>query len=151
MGVFIGYIFKYDLLVSFRFEHPELLPEACGTPDFPVLLPTAAANPADAVASPGTPGGSANELVLARPLPLISLGEGQGCFFTVLSQAISYEGHPTAKNRGKDTEIYCSSCRRLSGQIDVARHLETGCSQCHLGDEVRGGNCLDLIPKPSQM
>jgi len=71
-----------DLLASLRFEHPdELLPEACGTPDFPVLLPTAAADPVDAAASPGTPGGSANELVLGRPLPLISLCRVQGWFF----------------------------------------------------------------------
>lgn len=70
---------KYNLLASLRFEHPdELLPEACVTPDFPVLLPTAAADPADAAAVPDTPGGSANELVLGRPLPLISLYRGQG-------------------------------------------------------------------------
>lgn len=79
-----------DLLASLRFEHPdELLPEACGTPDFPVLLPTAAADPVDAAAAPGTPGGSANELVLGRPLPLISLCRAQGCVFTVFSQATS--------------------------------------------------------------
>lgn len=66
-------------LASFRLEHPdELLPEACVTPDFPVLLPTATADPADAAAVPDTPGGSANELVLGRPLPLISLCRGQG-------------------------------------------------------------------------
>ena len=46
-----------------------------------MLLPTAAADPAaDAAeaAAPGTPGGSANELVLGRPLPLISLRRAQG-------------------------------------------------------------------------
>lgn len=76
-------------LASLRFEHPdELLPEACGTPDFPVLLPTAAADPVDEAAAPGTPGGSANELVLGRPLPLISLCKGQGSFsFTVFLQS----------------------------------------------------------------
>lgn len=72
---------EYNLLGSLRFEHPdELLPEACGTPDFPVLLPTAAADPADVAVVPCTPGGSANELVLGRPLPLISLCRDQGCF-----------------------------------------------------------------------
>lgn len=68
-----------------RLEHPdELLPEACATPDFPVLLPTAAADPAGAATAPGTPGGSANELVLGRPLPLISLSRGQGDIFPLL-------------------------------------------------------------------
>ena len=48
-----------------------------------MLLPTAAADPAAAAAAaaapaPGTPGGSANELVLGRPLPLISLCRGHG-------------------------------------------------------------------------
>lgn len=68
-----------NLLASFKFEHPdELLPEACWTPVFPVLLPTAAADPVDAAAAPGLPCGSANELVLGRPLPLISLCKGSG-------------------------------------------------------------------------
>lgn len=88
--------FGKSLLASFRFEHPEeLVPEACGTPDFPVLLPTAAADPTGAVAAaapaPGTPGGSANELVLGRPLPLISLCRAQGCvFFTLSTQRLLF-------------------------------------------------------------
>lgn len=66
-----------------------------------MLLPTAAADPVDAAAVPGTPGGSANELGLGRPLPLISLCRGQGCFFTLFCQAtINYE-YPAANNRGK--------------------------------------------------
>lgn len=65
---------EHDLLASFTLEHPdELPPEACGTPDFPVLPTRTAPDPAVAAAIPGTPGGSANELVLGRPMPLISL------------------------------------------------------------------------------
>lgn len=60
-------------LASFKFEQAdELSPEAWETPGFPTLLPTTAADPADAVAAPDAPWGSANELVLGRPLPLIS-------------------------------------------------------------------------------
>lgn len=60
-------------LPSFRFPKPDELPaEACAPPVFPEVLPPATADPAAAAAAPGTPGGSANELVLGRPLPLIS-------------------------------------------------------------------------------
>lgn len=46
---------KYSL-ASFKFPHPdEDVPEACETPDFPVLLPTTAADPADDEAAPGAP------------------------------------------------------------------------------------------------
>lgn len=65
---------RHNILASLTLEHPEELPpEACGTPDFPVLPTRTAADPAVAAAVPGTPGGSANELVLGRPMPLISL------------------------------------------------------------------------------
>ena len=66
-----------------------------------MLLPTAAADPVDAAVVPGTPGGSANELVLGRPLPLISLCRAQGGFFTIFSQATINNEHPAANNRGK--------------------------------------------------
>lgn len=83
--IFITYIAQHNLLASFKLEHPDkLLPEARGTPAFPVLLPTAAAEPADEAMVPWTTGGSANELVLGRPLPLISLYRGQVCFFHYL-------------------------------------------------------------------
>lgn len=60
-------------LPSFKFPKPdELPPEACAPPVFPEELPPATAVPVAAAAAPGTPGGSANELVLGRPLPLIS-------------------------------------------------------------------------------
>lgn len=49
----------------------ELLPLACEAPVFPVELPPPTADPAPATADPGAPVGSANELALARPLPLI--------------------------------------------------------------------------------
>lgn len=62
---------KYSL-DSFKFPKlDELLPLACEAPVFPAELPPAIADPAAAAAAPGAPGGSANELVLGRPLPLI--------------------------------------------------------------------------------
>jgi len=69
--IFFVYIYIY-LLGSFKFPKlVELLPLACEAPVFPVELPPAAADPAPAAADPGAPGGSAKELVLGRPLPLI--------------------------------------------------------------------------------
>ena len=63
---------QINSLVSFKFPKPvELLPLACEAPGFPAELPPATADPAAAAAAPGAPGGSANELVLGRPLPLI--------------------------------------------------------------------------------
>lgn len=72
-------------------------------------------------------------------------------FFTIFSQVTINIEYPAANNRGKNTEKYSSRCRRLSGLIAVARHLETDCSQCHLGDGVRCSCCFDLIPKLLQM
>lgn len=64
--------YQRTLLGSFKFPKlVELLPLACEAPVFPVELPPATADPAPAAADPGAPGGSANELVLGRPLPLI--------------------------------------------------------------------------------
>lgn len=75
----------HSLRASFTLENPdELPPEACGTPDFPVLLTRTAADPAVAAAVPGTPGGSANELVLGRPMPLISLWKCQLVLFSTV-------------------------------------------------------------------
>lgn len=116
-----------------------------------MLLPTAAADPVDAAAVPGTPGGSANELVLGRPLPLISLCRGQGCFFTIFSQAtINYE-YPAANNRGKTHREIALPLPPAVWLIAVARHLETDRSQCHLGDEVPRGCCSGLLPRISRM
>ncbi|KAJ8367174.1 hypothetical protein AAFF_G00324530 [Aldrovandia affinis] len=51
-------------LLSFKLPSPdELHPEAWDAPDFLAALPPATTDPA-------TPGGSANELVLGRPLPV---------------------------------------------------------------------------------
>lgn len=76
------YIVKRYLLPSFKFPKPvEVAPEAWPAPDFPEALPPATALPAAAAAAPGAPGGSANELVLGRPLPLIFFSvsvQGQG-------------------------------------------------------------------------
>lgn len=73
---------KRYLLLSFKFPKPvEVAPEAWAAPDFPDALPPATALPAAAAAAPGAPGGSANELVLGRPLPLIFFSvrvQGQG-------------------------------------------------------------------------
>ena len=67
-------IYTYVKYSLGSFKLPKLvepLPLACEAPVFPVELPPATADPAPAVADPGAPGGSANELVLGRPLPLI--------------------------------------------------------------------------------
>lgn len=76
------YTVKRYLLLSFKFPKPvEVAPEACAAPDFPEAPPPATALPAAAAAAPGAPGGSANELVLGRPLPLIFFSvsvQGQG-------------------------------------------------------------------------
>lgn len=77
----IGSINRYSLL-SFKFPNPEeLAAEPGAAPDFPAPLPPATVDPAAAAAAPGAPGGSANELVLGRPLPLIFFSktvQGQG-------------------------------------------------------------------------
>jgi len=67
------------VLDSFRFPKlVELLPLACDAPAFPAELPPATADPAPAAAAPAAPGGSANELVLGRPLPLILVKTNAG-------------------------------------------------------------------------
>lgn len=114
-------------------EHPaELLlaPEACGTPDFPVLLPTAAATPADAAAAdPGAPGGSANELVLGRPLPLISQCRAQGAGLWVLCFTLGScpqpggGGRKVVKGTHRGTLLPGPPLSALPEP--VARHLET--------------------------
>lgn len=63
---------------------------ACEAPDFPAELPPVTDDPAAAEAAPGAPGGSANELVLGRPLPLISMCAKAGAgekVVTIQSQA----------------------------------------------------------------
>lgn len=52
---------------------------------------------------------------------------------------------------GGHTEKHRSRCRRLSGLVAVARHLETDRSQCHLGNEVQGGCCSGLLLWISQI
>lgn len=76
---------KYSLLSrKFPNADDELPPAACEAPGFPEVLAPATAAPAPAAAAPVPPGGSANELVLGRPLPLIAGcecvgGQGEVC------------------------------------------------------------------------
>ena len=70
---------KSYILDSFKFPKlVELLPLACEAPVFPAELPPATADPALGAAAPIAPGGSANELVLGRPLPLIFVKTNAG-------------------------------------------------------------------------
>uniref|UniRef100_A0A3B4AF83 C2H2-type domain-containing protein n=1 Tax=Periophthalmus magnuspinnatus TaxID=409849 RepID=A0A3B4AF83_9GOBI len=157
-------MYNRHLLGSFIFPKlVALLPVACEAPVFPVELPPAIDDPAPAAADPGAPGGSANELVLGRPLPLIfhqyMCSECHELFNTLEDVLVHQQIHTAPEGEeavnammvqdipevGQNQQYQCLECGTLLVNADeLLQHQEMHMRESQASQPVQY-QCLDCL------